>query len=193
MITWVKVHDNIKQARTVTKDGQLSIINAEKKDSGLYKCKASNHLGHISAVTQLNVVQLPRFTVRPPSQLEVSTKQNITVRCQATGDPPPRVMWMKENGQLPVGRSKARVDGTMEMWNLMKEDSGKYTCVAASNEIFAKAISTMELTVKKTGKNEFQLNSTIPCTRWKDKRAYYIFHIHMVSVKCVLPPRYSEK
>ena len=135
------------QARAVTRDGQLSIINVQKKDSGLYECKASNHLGHISAVTQLNVVELPRFTVSPPSQLEVSTIQNITVRCQATGDPQPRVMWMKENGALPSGRSKVRVDGTMEMWNLKKEDSGKYTCVAASNEYF-KTFAAMKLTVK---------------------------------------------
>ena len=93
------------------KDGQLSIINAQKKDSGLYKCQASNHLGYDSAVTQLNIVELPHFTVSPPAQLEMSTMQNITVRCQAAGDPRPTVTWTKENGELPAGRSKVSVDG----------------------------------------------------------------------------------
>jgi len=58
VITWFKLHDSLVQARTVVKNGELSIINAKKKDSGLYKCKASNHLGYDSAVTQLNVVKL---------------------------------------------------------------------------------------------------------------------------------------
>ena len=146
-ITWVKIYDNIVQDRAVVKDGQLSIINAEKKDSGLYKCQASNHLGYDSAVTDLNVVELPHFTVSPPAQLQVWTIENITVRCQAAGDPQPTVTWMKENGELPAGRSKVGVDGTLKILNPKFEDSGRYTCVASSNEVF-KALSSMKLTVK---------------------------------------------
>ena len=136
------------------KDGQLSVINAQKKDSGLYKCTASNKLGHDSAVTQLNVVELPHFTVRPPSQFGAITTQNVTVRCQATGDPPPKLTWMKENGVLPVGRSKVSLDGTLEIWNIKEEDSGIYICVASSNEVL-KAFSTLRLTIG--GKNSLEL------------------------------------
>ena len=128
-------------------DGQLSIINAEKTDSGLYKCTASNKLGHDSAVTDLNVVELPHFIVRPPSQLEERTFQNVTVRCQATGDPQPKVAWMKENGVLPVGRSKVSLNGTLKIWNTKEEDSGIYVCVASSNEVH-KAFSTLRLTIR---------------------------------------------
>jgi len=136
------------------KDGQLSIINAERKDSGLYKCKASNQLGFDLAFTQVNVVELPQFTVRPPAQLQKEANQNITVRCQAIGDPQPKVTWMKENGELPVGRSKVNVDGSLKIWNPKVEDSGKYTCIASSNEFF-KSVSTMKLTVKR-GKNDIR-------------------------------------
>jgi len=162
VITWVKVNDNIVQGRAIVRDGQLSITNAQKKDSGLYKCKASNHLGHDSAFTQLNVVELPEFTVRPPPQLQVKTIQNVTVRCQATGDPQPKVTWMKENGDLPVGRSKASVDGTLEIWNPKVEDSGRYTCVASSNEVF-KTFSAMKLTVKRAAFDGF--TSMFSCWR----------------------------
>ena len=141
VITWFKLHDSLVQ------NGELLIINANKKDSGLYKCKASNHLGHDSAVTQLNVVELPHFTVWPPAKLEVWKYQNITVRCQANGDPQPKIKWTKENGELPVGRSKASVDGTLRIWNPKVEDSGRYTCVASSNE-FVKAYFAMKLTVR---------------------------------------------
>ena len=146
-ITWLKTHDNIVQARAVVNDGQLSIINAQKKDSGSYKCQASNHLGHGSGVTQLNVVELPHFTVRPPAQLEVSKNQNITVRCQAAGDPHPTITWTKENGELPAGRSKMNVNGTLKIWSLKDEDSGKYTCTASSNQFF-KAFLSMKLSVR---------------------------------------------
>ena len=43
-IAWHKVPGNLVQARTVMKDGRLSIMNAHKSDSGLYKCEASNNL-----------------------------------------------------------------------------------------------------------------------------------------------------
>ena len=162
MITWVKVHNNLAQRRVVVgKDGQLSVINAQKKDSGLYKCKATNHLGEDSAVTQLNVVEVPRFTVRPPSQLDVEKMQNVTVRCQATGDPQPKVTWTKESEELPVGRSEVGVDGTLKIWNPVEEDSGIYTCVASSKEFF-KAFSVMRLTVKR-GKEEFNSRKLYFC------------------------------
>ena len=154
VITWAKVHDNLTQTGTVVvKDEQLSVMNAQKKDSGLYKCKATNPFGEDSAVTQLVVVEVPHFTVRPPSHLDVKTTQNVTVRCQATGDPQPKVTWTKESGELPVRRSESGVDGTLKIWNSVEEDSGIYSCVASSKEFF-KAFSVMKLTVTK-GKEEF--------------------------------------
>ena len=155
-ISWRKVPGNLVQARTVMKDGRLSIMNAYKSDSGLYKCEASNNLGHDSAVTQLNVVELPHFTVSPPSQLNVSTVQNITVPCQAAGDPQPTIMWRKEGGKLPAGRSSASADGTLKIWNLReREDSGRYTCVASSNQFFM-AFSVMDVIIVQH-KGEFKL------------------------------------
>ena len=148
-ITWRKNPGNLVQARTLQKDGRLSVLGVKKSDSGLYKCEASNVLGHDSAVTQLNVVELPRFTVSPPSQLEVSTDQNITVRCQAAGDPQPTITWRKEGGRLPAERSSVSADGTLKIWNLReREDSGRYTCVASSDEIFKATFSTMKVTVR---------------------------------------------
>ena len=146
LIPWFKVHGELVPARTVSKDGVLSIKNAQKKDSGLYKCKATNILGHDSAVTHLSVVELPQFTIRPPGQLEVFSKLDITIRCQANGDPKPTVTWMKENGELPLERSKVSLDGTLQIWNAKEEDTGRYTCMAASAVVF-KTFSVMKLSV----------------------------------------------
>ena len=152
VITWSKVHGELVRARAVSKDGQLSIKTAQKKDSGLYKCQATNILGYDSAVTHLSVVELPQFTVRPPRQLKEVTNHNITVPCQAIGDPKPTVTWMKENGELPLGRSHVSVDGTLQIWNTREEDSGKYTCMARSATVLDKAFSVMNLAVSPRGK-----------------------------------------
>ena len=128
-------------------DGQLSILNAQKRDSGLYKCQASNHLGHDSAVTDLNVVQRPHFIVKPPAHLKVSTMQNITFRCQAAGHPQPTVTWKKINGTMPGRRSAVGADGTLKIWNPKPEDSGTYACTASSN-LFSSVFVAMALTVE---------------------------------------------
>lgn len=71
---------------------------------------ASNQLGQALAVTHLSVVQLPKFSVRPPSDLDVLKHRNVSVSCQAKGDPKAKVTWVRENSELP---SKVDEDGTL--------------------------------------------------------------------------------
>ena len=145
-------------------EGQLSILNAQKRDSGLYKCQASNPLGHDSAVTDLNVVQRPHFIVKPPAHLNVRTMQNITVRCQAAGHPQPTVTWKKINGTMPGRRSAVGADGTLKIWNPKLEDSGTYACTASSN-LFSSVFVAMALTVKVMGmKNTLTLLNYFNCS-----------------------------
>ena len=148
-ITWRKVHDHFMQSRAFVKGGQFSIITVQKKkDSGLYKCQASNHLGYAFAVAQLNVIELPYFTVSPPAQFEVNENLTLSISCQADGFPSSKVTWLKGNSQLPSGRSMVSDDGTLTIWDTKKGDSGTYNCVASSGKFFRKAIASMKLTVK---------------------------------------------
>ena len=148
VIQWIKIRGSLVQERTAVNGGQLSIQTVEKKDSGSYKCLASNKLGQDSGVTHLIVVELPRFVVRPPSQYSVNATANVTIHCKATGNPQPRVTWMKTDGELPLERSSTYSNGTLKLWNAKSEDSGFYICEASSNAVF-KSYSTMKLTVEK--------------------------------------------
>lgn len=98
-IIWRKVHDNFMQSRAFVEGGQFSIITVQKKDSGLYKFKASNHSGYAFAVTQLNVIELPYLTVRPPAQFAVNENMTLSISCQADGYPTPTVTCMVEREQ----------------------------------------------------------------------------------------------
>ena len=62
-------------------------------------------------------------------------------------------MWVKENSELPVGRSQVSADGTLQIWNIKDEDSGRYICTATSAQLF-KTSSLMRLTIG-TGKEWF--------------------------------------
>lgn len=146
VITWSRVRGELAHSRTVMENGQLSIIRAQKRDFGLYECKASNILGHDSALTNLGVLDLPRFTINPPAQLDVGKGENISVPCQGTGDPQPIITWVKDNSELPVGRSQVSANGTLQMWNVKDEDSGIYICSATSEGLF-KTSSLMQLIV----------------------------------------------
>ena len=146
VITWSKFNDGLAQSRTVVKDGQLTILHAKMADFGSYECKASNILGHDSAWTHLSVFQLPRFTKTPPAWLYVEKRKTISVPCQATGHSQPKITWLKERGNLPVGRSQVSHDGTLQISNTKVEDSGTYICTATSNKVY-KAVTEMKLTI----------------------------------------------
>ena len=196
-ITWRKEPNNLVQARTVVSEGQLSILNAQKKDSGLYKCQASNPLGHDSAVTDLNVVQRPHFIVKPPAHLKVRTMQNITVRCQAAGDPQPTVTWKKVNGTMPGRRSAVGADGTLKIWNPKLEDSGTYTCTASSN-LFSSVFVAMALEVlsmKNTLTLLNALNSSFRNTLphiWAPSFNFHVICVYYVVLSSTTPPSFIE-
>ena len=146
----------LTRTRSVLKEGQLSIMNAQKTDSGLYKCTAVNILGHESAVTQVVVVELPQFTVSPPARLGTGQHRNVTVPCKASGDPKPTITWIKQNGELPFGRSNVGVNGTLKIWNTKEEDSGIFTCIVSSAEVFA-TFAVMKLSVHDGGNKCLEL------------------------------------
>ena len=199
-ITWRKEPNNIVQARAVVSDGQLSILNAQKRDSGWYKCQASNHLGHDSAVTDLNVVQRPHFIVKPPAHLKVRTMQNITVRCQAAGDPQPTVTWKKINGTMPGRRSAVGADGTLKIWNPKPEDSGTYACTASSN-LFSSVFVAMALTVEVPSmKNTLTLLNSFNCSfrntlthTWAPSFNFHVICVFYVMLSSTTPSSFIEK
>ena len=145
-ILWTKERSNLP-ANSFVKDGQLEIVNTRENNLGQYWCEASNILGSSSAPTLLIVVSPPRFALRPPEVLNISMGSTITANCTAVGDGSPVVTWSRENGQLPVERSRVLANNTLMIQNVKVADSGRYVCTAATRGVLKPPQAIMQLNV----------------------------------------------
>ncbi|XP_020900723.1 fibrinogen-like protein A [Exaiptasia diaphana] len=134
-ITWSKSIGSLNISRSVITEGQMSLFRASKEDSGTYLCKAENLLGSVTKGTFLIVVELPRFTIKPPTSLVTLPGKTVRLNCKATGEPKPVITWRRENGVLPIGRHEVR-DGSLILKDFTTTDFGAYICTATSADVF---------------------------------------------------------
>ena len=63
------------------------------------------------------------------NRLMAEEKQNVTVSCSATGQPPPSITWSKAIGNLPMDRNEV-IHGALTIYQVTREDGGTYICKA---------------------------------------------------------------
>ncbi len=56
----------------------------------------------------------PRFTKEPQDVL-VEENENVRFECAARGDPPPTIIWRREDGAIPQGRSSILEDRSLRI------------------------------------------------------------------------------
>ncbi|XP_054611587.1 roundabout homolog 1 isoform X2 [Dunckerocampus dactyliophorus] len=114
-------------------NGKLIIDPAEKNHSGAYVCVASNTMGvRESRAARLTVLAKPVLVLKPEN-VSVRIGESAQFYCQAKGDPPPAVVWSREQGPLPNGRYLVNPDQTLQVHYLTLQDAGKYTCTAVND------------------------------------------------------------
>ena len=114
----------------------LQILHIRKDDSHFYFCSASNLLGRVEKKTFLVAVSPPRFIVKPPAKFYPGVGSTLTLDCKATGDPQPVISWKKQDGQLPAGRSRQLINGTLVIRDITMKDRGIYKCIAPYAKVF---------------------------------------------------------
>ena len=150
VVTWRKLSSQLPQGRVRYNNSALQISQVRKEDSDTYTCSANNLLGKAEKNTLFVVVSLPRFTSKPPSKIVSMLSSTVRLNCSATGGKQPIISWRKQEGQLPVGRSR-QINGALVITNLQQSDAGNYICTATSAGVFdVEAVTTLE--IQKGGK-----------------------------------------
>ncbi|KAF5906473.1 B-cell receptor CD22-like isoform X1, partial [Clarias magur] len=141
--TWFKEMTSVGEEKVYT----TSKITSE--DSGEYKCKCSNKVGHqnSSSVT-LNVLYPPKnvsVSISPP--LEIVEGSSVTLTCSSDANPPVvNYTWFKE--MTSVGEGKIYT-----ISNITSEDSGEEYKCKCSNEVGHHNSSSVTLNVLYSPKN----------------------------------------
>ncbi|KAM8898331.1 roundabout homolog 4 isoform 3-T3 [Spinachia spinachia] len=113
--------------------GKLIIAPAEKNYSGAYVCVATNTGGvRESRAARLSVLAKPVLLLKPQN-VSVRMGESAQFYCQTKGDPPPAVVWSREQGPLPNGRYLVNPDHTLQIHYVTAQDAGRYTCTAVND------------------------------------------------------------
>ncbi|XP_053085870.1 B-cell receptor CD22-like [Pangasianodon hypophthalmus] len=122
--TWFK-------GKTSVGKGKAYIISKIRtEDSGEYKCKCSNEVGHQDSIgVTLNVLYPPKnVSVSISSSGEIVEGSSVTLTCSSDANPPVEIYtWFK--GTTSVGKGKAYI-----ISKIRTEDNGEYKC-KCSNEV----------------------------------------------------------
>ncbi|XP_069115164.1 lachesin-like isoform X4 [Argopecten irradians] len=121
-----------------------------EEDSGFYTCyiRQQNQDWQTwpSKLGELMVQVAPTMSLQMQSVYERPIGGNITLRCDAFGNPAPNITWRREDGKfLPNGKSQSW-GADLQLINIGKKDRGNYICVA-DNSVRPPARFTVEVKV----------------------------------------------
>ncbi|XP_053085653.1 B-cell receptor CD22-like [Pangasianodon hypophthalmus] len=126
----VEIYTWFKGTTSVGKGKAYIISKISIEDSGEYKCKCSNEVGHQDSIgVTLNVLYPPRnVSVSISSSGEIVEGSSVTLTCSSDANPPVEIYtWFK--GTTSVGKGKTYI-----ISKISTEDSGEYKC-KCSNEV----------------------------------------------------------
>ncbi|XP_028277285.1 LOW QUALITY PROTEIN: neural cell adhesion molecule 1-like [Parambassis ranga] len=143
-VTWA--HNNVVlesgDKYSLNEDGsELVIKDVKKVDEGDYTCIAKNKAGEKSEEVSLNVFVQPKITYLK-NQTASEFDEEVTLTCEASGDPTPTISWSFGNRVFSEGeqshdrnivvRSHARVS-SLSLKNIQFTYSGHYLCTASNS------------------------------------------------------------
>uniref|UniRef100_A0AAY5EF08 Ig-like domain-containing protein n=1 Tax=Electrophorus electricus TaxID=8005 RepID=A0AAY5EF08_ELEEL len=112
---------------TIFGNGTLLLQQMGENDEGDYTCYAKNTLGEDAMKVSVEVI---------PNSPQISSKDHMSLWCDATGEPVPTIIWISPNNEIITSSSvKYQIlnDGTLIIKKVTLADQGKYACVARNS------------------------------------------------------------
>ena len=105
-------------------------------------------LFYLPDINCLLILVGPMITRKPASSIIVEEGQNLSLLCEATGQPTPMIKWRKAFSHVSKERTTV-ADGNLTIFNVTKTDGGTYECSAKNllgqNSAVAQVLVTYRL------------------------------------------------
>ncbi|XP_068231428.1 hemicentin-1-like [Palaemon carinicauda] len=147
-ITWTKDESPLQgllgtglDGRMEVGDGGRSLLvsGAVVSDSGTYTCLAENEGGSDSVDFNVTVLVPPKILQDTETFHSSLEGENVTLRCEVEGDPPPAIVWLLDGLDLQnLGLPGLTVEmqethvSVIQISPVMEQHTGMYTCIASS-------------------------------------------------------------
>ncbi|XP_026857909.2 matrix-remodeling-associated protein 5-like isoform X1 [Electrophorus electricus] len=122
---------------TIFGNGTLLLQQMGENDEGDYTCYAKNTLGEDAMKVSVEVIpNSPQISSKDHMSLWASLGQSVQMKCDATGEPVPTIIWISPNNEIITSSSvKYQIlnDGTLIIKKVTLADQGKYACVARNS------------------------------------------------------------
>ncbi|XP_068058422.1 neural cell adhesion molecule L1-like protein isoform X3 [Anomalospiza imberbis] len=122
---------------------EISLTNLQLQDSAVFQCEATNKHGTILASANVNVLNIAPLILTPDGENYATVVgYSAFLHCDIFASPAADVRWTKDDSIEPLStfRYELNKNGTLEIRDTKKEDSGSYACWAA-NSVGKRAIT----------------------------------------------------
>ncbi|XP_064523228.1 neural cell adhesion molecule L1-like protein isoform X2 [Pseudopipra pipra] len=122
---------------------EISLTNLQLQDSAVFQCEATNKHGTILASANVNVLNIaPLILTSDGENYAAVVGYSAFLHCDIFASPAADVRWTKDDSIEPLStfRYELNKNGTLEIKDTKKEDSGSYACWAA-NSVGKRAIT----------------------------------------------------
>ena len=89
-----------------------------------------------------SVLEAPIFTKKPPSQVVVERGSTVSLCCEATGSPHPRIEWSRANKPFSLPPA-FQENGCLEVNTAEKHSEGAYICRSTNRFGLAETLTTV--------------------------------------------------
>lgn len=126
------------------KAGVVTIRNVKREDAGDYMCYFETE-PVVEIIHKLDVQYAPTISSSTPKNQRIVKGSSVTLECEATGNPTPRITWSRAGGRLPAG-SQEEEGHAMTLLDVDRHVEGTYTC-KANNTVGTPATEEMSISV----------------------------------------------